>query len=438
MNKTQRILVLMFGSFILILMISFMVPGIRERILWRMDRLWLSVLYKINPPEEILFIPEQNTAGVLTPQVDAFGLPTAIHDTLDSAIIPAGSNTSASTAQWTDIPTQYYTSGYKYFDQHGLWNYCAPANLAMALSYWGWQGDRLDVGRSVKPNDNDMNVMPDELAEYVNQKTPYRAIVRVAGTLELLKQLIAADFPVIVEKGTIIRETSTGQDTWMGHYSYLTGYDDASQSFISQDSYYTADYKVPYTVLMKEWQGFNYVFLVVFPQERSADLMALLGELQAENSSHQIALERATQEISAQTGIQHFFAWYNRGSSLVKLQDYGNAAKAFDAAFQSLAAMPEGEIPKKVMRIVWYETSPYYAYYYTARHTDVINLATQVMGLASSTPYLEESFYWRALSRFALGQNKEAADDLCASLEYHPDYALSLAALNAFGVYSCP
>jgi len=50
----------------------------------------------------------------------------------------------------------------------------------------------------------------------------------------------------VVEKGTVIRSTYTGQDEWMGHYSYVTGYDDATQIFMTQDSYFTPDFEVPY------------------------------------------------------------------------------------------------------------------------------------------------------------------------------------------------
>ncbi|MBI9050692.1 MAG: C39 family peptidase [Anaerolineaceae bacterium] len=440
MNQKNRIGIIVVAVVIFGLLFSFLIPGIRERILWRVDRLWIKVLYAINPPEEDIFIPNQEAAEFTTPEggVASLPTPTALFGNLTATVSENQSDTVEATPQATSIPDSYYASGFKYVDQHGAWNYCAPANLAMALTFWGWEGDRLDVGHSVKPNDNDMNVMPYELESYVNNETPYQAIARVGGDIDLLKQLVAADFPVVVEKGTVIRETSTGQDTWMGHYSYVTGYDDATQMFMTQDSFYTPDYEVPYSLLEDEWQGFNYVFLVVYPPEKSAQLMTILGELENEARSYQIALENASSEVYSKNGIQTFFAWYNRGSSLSRLQDYGGAAEAFDKAFQTLAAMPEGEAPKKVMRIVWYETTPYFAYYYTGRYNDVINLATQVMDMATNVPYLEESFYWRALARFAVGQDEEAAKDLCTSLEYHPGFAPSEAAMNSFGVYTCP
>ena len=83
----------------------------------------------------------------------------------------------------------------KYIDQHGLWNYCAPANLAMELSYWGWQGDRTDIGKAVKPYEKDKNVMPYELADYVREQTDLDVVQRSGGTLELIKRLVSPVSP---------------------------------------------------------------------------------------------------------------------------------------------------------------------------------------------------------------------------------------------------
>ena len=48
-----------------------------------------------------------------------------------------------------DIP------GIIYVDQHNRWNYCGPANLAMALKFWGWKGSRDDIAKVIKPGIND-------------------------------------------------------------------------------------------------------------------------------------------------------------------------------------------------------------------------------------------------------------------------------------------
>ena len=110
----------------------------------------------------------------------------------------------------TPLPVSVSLDGVRYMDQHGLWNYCAPSNLAMALSYWGWEGDRLDTGQYLKPFEEDKNVMPYEMVNYVEEMTNLSVVVRSGGTLDLLKLLIANGYPVLVEKGAMIVNFAPG------------------------------------------------------------------------------------------------------------------------------------------------------------------------------------------------------------------------------------
>jgi tetratricopeptide (TPR) repeat protein len=280
--------------------------------------------------------------------------------------------------------------------------------------------------------------MPYEMANYARQEAGLAAVVRNGGTLDLLKRMVAGGFPVVIEKGTMIRETTTGQITWMGHYNLVVGYDDAAQEVIVRDSFYSPpkhplDFRISYEQILQEWRGFNYLFLVVYPPDREAEVMALLGEYADATTASQIAAERASAEIFSTSGADRFFAWFNRGSSLVALQDYHGGALAYDEAFLYLASLPEEETPKKIMRIVWYQTGPYFAYFFTGRYQDVINLAGQAMAVASRGPFLEESFFWRARARYMLGDTAGALEDLRQSLVYHPGFEPSVQLLNDWG-----
>ena len=319
--------------------------------------------------------------------------------------------------------------GVIYTDQHGLWNYCAPSNLAMELSFWGWQGDRVDVGSYVKPFEKDKNVMAYELADYVTEQTDFQAALRYGGTFDLLKKLLANGYPVLIEKGTYIRETTTGKFSWMGHYNVVTGYSDESQEFIVQDSYYTPDYRIAYDLLEGEWRAFNNVFLVVYPSEKQDELFGILGDYADADQSNRIAAQIASDEIYSLSDVDRFFAWFNRGSSLVNLQDYYGAAAAYDEAWNYYATLPEEGRP---WRITWYQTGPYFAYFYTGRYQDVINLTTQTIDGASQ-PYLEENFYWRARAYVAMGDIDSAVQDLRTSIEYHPDFTPSVELLQELG-----
>lgn len=110
----------------------------------------------------------------------------------------------------------------------------------------------------------------------------------------------------------------------------------------------------------------------------------------------------------------------------MRLQDYTGAAQAYDEAFLLYPSLPENGRP---WRMMWYQTGPYWAYYYTGRYQDVIDLATNTLE-AMSQPFLEESYYWRALARLALGDSKGAIKDLRSSLEYHPGFEPALAQLE--------
>lgn len=83
--------------------------------------------------------------------------------------------------------------------------------------------------------------------------------------------------------------------------------------------------------------------------------------------------------------------------------------------------------------MMWYQTGPYWAYYYTGRYQDVVNLSTTTLD-AMSEPVLEESYYWRALAREALGDTKGAVRDLQSSLKFHPDFVPAATILEELGV----
>jgi tetratricopeptide (TPR) repeat protein len=157
--------------------------------------------------------------------------------------------------------------------------------------------------------------------------------------------------------------------------------------------------------------------------------MDILGQYQDEEAANRIAYDRATSEISQFTDINQFFAWYNRGTSMVKLQDYTGAGEAYDQAFAIYQTLPEDTRP---FRMVWYQTGPYQAYYYTNRFQDVINLADVALSVANH-PGLEESNYWRAMGYSAIGKKTEALADLNLTLKIHPGFEPSVQLLQQLG-----
>lgn len=424
-NNIYKIILASIISLTILVILSFSIPSIREKILWRIDEIKIRIDYALNPPEAAVFVPEEmNTESTpfLIPSSTSTSQPT-LTATPNPEIF-----TSTPTLDPTPLPLAYKLDGIKYQDQHGLWNYCAPANLAMQLSFWGWDGDRYDTGKILKPFEKDKNVMPYEMVNFVNQQTDLRAISRSGGTIDLIKQLVAEGFPVLVEKGVYIRDVN-GKISWMGHYAVINGYDDEKEEFLTQDSYFRPDYPVKYEALLTEWRSFNYIFIVIYSPDEEAKLMKTLGDYADDHTADQLAYQKANQEIYQNQGVDLFYAWFNRGTSMVQLQDYMGAATSFDQAFEIYSQLPEKDRP---WRMMWYQTGPYFAYYYSGRYQDVINLATQTIDSAAE-PFLEESFYWRAMAYVAIGNSTAGVQDLYTSLEYHPNFGPSVQLLGQLG-----
>jgi tetratricopeptide (TPR) repeat protein len=80
--------------------------------------------------------------------------------------------------------------------------------------------------------------------------------------------------------------------------------------------------------------------------------------------------------------------------------------------------------------MLWYQTGPYPAYYYTGRYQDVINLADNTLAVMSE-PVLEESFYWRGLAYQALGDLSHAENDYRKSISLNENFGAGYIALNA-------
>jgi tetratricopeptide (TPR) repeat protein len=175
---------------------------------------------------------------------------------------------------------------------------------------------------------------------------------------------------------------------------------------------------------------------VVYPSTKRNDVLNILGENGDEGQNYRLAAQKAVDEIYTLEGIHQFFAWYNYGTNLVYLRDYSGAADAYDQALTLYNQLPEDNTIRPY-RILWYETGPYYAYYFMARYQDVIDLATNnsIDMVRDDEPALEESYYWRGRARVAIGDQEEAIDDFMTCLTYHPDFTPCVEELNALGIF---
>lgn len=403
-----------------------------EPVAHRLEALRAQVKYALSPPQQVVFVPQgQITPPPATAEPTGRPLPTltpTIALVTPDAPTVTPTTTVAPTLTPTPLPAQANLDGILHMFQQ--WNNCGPANLAMALTYWGWKGDQRGPAEALKPNDRDKNVMPYELESYVDEMEGLDAVVRVGGDPSMLKAFISAGYPVIVEKGF----EGEGFDGWMGHYQVVSGYDDAREVFTVQDSYKGPNLAIPYDQMVRDWRAFNYTYIIVYPNERRQQVLDLLGLHAYDNYNSHTAEQRSVAEAVDLSGRDLYFALFNQGVNRVALQDYAGAAAAFDAAFANYEQLPEKERP---WRMMWYQTGPYFAYYFTGRYSDVIILATQTLD-AMSEPVLEESYYWRARALLAMADEPAAIADLEQCVEVHEGFGPCLEEMTNLGIEPAP
>jgi tetratricopeptide (TPR) repeat protein len=293
----------------------------------------------------------------------------------------------------------------------------------MALRFWGWEGTQKTTEEVLKPFIKDRNVMPYEMLGYVQEHTELNGIVRYGGDLDLVKRLVASGFPVIIERGYIDRH-----EGWMGHYGLIVGYDDKLQEVTIPDTY-LGMIKMSYEEITRYWEQFDRIYLVIFPYERQQEVYDILGAQMDAQYNKEYTLDLVSSQLYEREGLDRFFVWYSRGSICVELNDYLCAGESYDEAFRIYATLKEEERP---WRMLWYQTGPYYAYYYLQRYQDLYTLTKQTL---DKTPEdaIPETWVWKGRAEVKLGFRDEAIESFKQALFWHPDWWVAQEELIALG-----
>ncbi|MFQ5610952.1 MAG: C39 family peptidase [Anaerolineae bacterium] len=292
------------------------------------------------------------------------------------------------------------------------WNNCGPTTIAMNLSFYGRAETQVESAQFLKPNQDDKNVNPEELAAYA-RTLGFEATTRVGGNLELLKRLLSNGLPVIVE--TWLDPEDNGG---LGHYRLFSGYDEAGRYFLAQDSLRGPEIQVDMDEFDQFWRVFNRKYVVVYRPEQAQLVQAILGP----DAMDWAMLERALTAAQSEARVNPAdpFAWFNIGSTYAQLGEPELAASAFDEARR--IGLP--------YRMLWYQFDIFEVYLAVGRYQDVIDLGTATL---KATGGLEEIYYYRGLARLAVDQPEAAAADFRAALDYNPNFVPAAEALLALG-----
>lgn len=346
--------------------------------------------------------------------------------TIEPTVIPTVTSTPAPTMIPTPLPEQHILTGMGVIKQ--TFNNCGPANLTQTLNFLGNDITQTDVASYLKPNPEDRNVSPWQIADYVNEQTPgYNAIARSGGTLEMVKRIVAAGYPVVIEKGYELPESG-----WWGHYLTVYGYDDVRQELLTQDSYLGpwdgSGRSASYSEVEQYWQQFNYTFYIVYESDQESEVAAILGpDMFDDFAMWQNAAARA--EAETKENQEDAVAWFNLGTALTRMggltgeaQYYEGGAQAFDRARQ--IGLPP--------RMLWYQFQPYLAYLKLQRYQDIVDLADATLETQGGRN-VEETFWYKGHALAFLGDIVGAREAYQEALRVNENFypaQWSLDALN--------
>jgi len=399
-------------ALLLLGVLVYQIPAIKSRVDWRYE-VWST--YIQNSLDPVGKIP---TPVPSIPLVTATSLPPVA----TFVVTPTTTEAESPTPTLPPVPPQVNLPSPKY-EQQGI-NNCGPATLAMTLRMYGWQGDQYDIAKIIKPVPQDRNVNPDELRYFVlNEAGWLRAEYRVAGNLDVIKQLLNANYPVLIEEAsTLPLQDANGpnDDLWDAHYLLITGYDSTGGGTVTaQDPLRGPDKKIAYDQLMKDWKPFNYLYMVIYLPQDEAEVKSILGVNWDPDMNRQNALSIAQAATAAND--KDAFAWFNLGSSLVYFGRYTEAAQAFDQAFTI-------GLPQRMTR---YQFFPFFAYYNTGQ-IDYLLTITELTYKPINGNYAEEALLWHGYGLLSKGDRTGALADWNKALKVHSDYCDAEKAINTY------
>jgi tetratricopeptide (TPR) repeat protein len=282
-------------------------------------------------------------------------------------------------------------------------NNCGPTTTSIMLSYYNIELPQLTVANVLKPNPEDKNVSPAEVAAYVRQQG-LGAFIGVNGDIALIERLLAAGFPVMVEQWM-------HYDGGVGHYRAARGYSSDKQLILQEDTFLGPDTWRSYEEFNQDWAYFNNTYLVFYPPEEEQRVAGLIGGDWDATTMWQRALETFSQQDNG-------FALYGKAEALHQLGRDGEAIRFYEQAIAR--GLPQ--------RYLWYRFGYFEALNKVGQYHKTLDFSQAIL---AAMEFSEDIRYHRAMAYKALGQREKAQQELLLALSDNPNYVPAQIELSA-------
>ena len=148
-------------------------------------------------------------------------------------------------------------------------NNCGPASVAEVLAFWGINRGQGDVQSVLRGDGNPYGMTPAGVPSYV-ASLGLDVVLGTGGTPDLVKELLRAGFPIIVN------QTVSDTDLEL-HYRPIQGFDDGRGVFIASDPLIGPEYTISYTEFDHVWTYTGQRFMVIYPPNKVDALNAALA-----------------------------------------------------------------------------------------------------------------------------------------------------------------
>ena len=218
-------------------------------------------------------------------------------------------------------------------DMKHVWqslNNCGPAAVVMALSTFGIDESQEVARLALRGPDVRRGMGPQGVGPWVQQLYGLRSTWRNNGTNALLKTLIANGFVPMVTQW--MQDPSVSR---IAHWRTVRGYDDARGVFYVNDSMLGNMVPLSYEWFGRNWQSFQYRYMVIYDPKDETLLRAIVGKDWSEPIMRQSLYERAKGEA---LGQDTNFAWLAYGEAAYANGVFDEAVYAFEKGFNSGSA----------------------------------------------------------------------------------------------------